>query len=126
MATIVLPAPLRPFAAGRKEVDVSGTTVAEALAGLMDEHPALRQHVFDENDQLRTFVHLFVDGEELDDAAHSQMRLESGARLTLLPSIAGGCTWAWEAVTEVVVEHGGWWVSTSPAAAGYTQKARHA
>ena len=52
MATIVLPAPLRPFAAGRKEVDVGGTTVAEALADLMDEHPALRQHVFDENREL--------------------------------------------------------------------------
>ncbi len=90
MATVILPAPLRPFAAGRKEVDVTGRTVADALGDLMQQHPGLRQHVFDERGELRAFVHLFVDGEELENAAHNPAPLGAETRLTLLPSIAGG------------------------------------
>lgn len=90
MATVILPAPLRPFAAGRKEVDVTGHTVADALGDLMQQHPGLRQHVFDERGELRAFVHLFVDGEEVEDAARNPKPLNAETRLTLLPSIAGG------------------------------------
>jgi molybdopterin converting factor small subunit len=92
MATVILPAPLRPYAAGQKEVSVDGTTVADALSDLTRLHPALRQHVFDERGDLRAFVHLFVDSEELESAAHNQMLLAGDSRLTLLPSIAGGYT----------------------------------
>jgi molybdopterin converting factor small subunit len=90
MATVILPAPLRPYAAGQKEVSVNGTTVADALSDLTGQHPALRQHAFDERGDLRAFVYLFVDGEELESAAHTQISLARGARLTLLPSITGG------------------------------------
>ena len=92
MATVILPAPLRPYAAGQKEVSVDGTTVADALSDLTRLHPALRQHVFDERGDLRAFAHLFVDSEELESAAHNQMLLAGDSRLTLLPSIAGGYT----------------------------------
>jgi sulfur-carrier protein len=90
MAIVNLPAPLRPFAAGRKEVDVTGRTVADALGDLVRQHPGLRQHVFDEHGELRAFVHLFVDGEELVNAVHNPAPLGPETRLTLLPSIAGG------------------------------------
>ncbi|OGO50168.1 MAG: hypothetical protein A2Z30_05170 [Chloroflexi bacterium RBG_16_64_43] len=92
MAMVILPAPLRPYAAGQKEVSVNGSTVADALSDLTRQHPALHQHIFDERGDLRAFVHLFVDGEELESAVHDKVSLASGARLTLLPSIAGGYT----------------------------------
>jgi adenylyltransferase/sulfurtransferase len=95
MATVILPAPLRPFAAGRKEVDVTGQTVADALSDLMQQHPGLRQHVFDEQGELRAFVHLFVDGEELENAAHNPHPLEAETRLTLLPLHRGRLSASW-------------------------------
>src|SRR3989304_3212278 len=39
MATVILPAPLRPYAAGQKEVSVAGTTGAGAPDGLGRRHP---------------------------------------------------------------------------------------
>jgi hypothetical protein len=39
MSLLRLPTPLRPYADGRKEVEVNGATVADALADLARSYP---------------------------------------------------------------------------------------
>lgn len=90
MAIVVLPAPSRPYASGRRNVSVAGKSVREGLSDLLRQHPALSGHLFSEEGALRPFVHLFLDGEEIPQGMEADTILREGSRLLVVPSIAGG------------------------------------
>ena len=90
MATIKLPTPLRPYAAGQAEVLVAGDTVSEALGRLIERYPALRQHLMNGEGELRPFVNLFLGDENIMELQGLATPLKAGDRLLLIPSIAGG------------------------------------
>jgi len=90
MTTIRIPTPLRIYADGQTEVDVQGTNVAEAMHNLTERFPALRPHLFNGDDQLRPFVNLFLNDENIRDLQGLETSLEENDRLMLIPSIAGG------------------------------------
>ena len=90
MATIRLPTPLRPYANGKTEVEVSGGTVSEALESLFTNYPGLRPHLVTKDQQLRPFVNLFLGEDNVNELEGLQTRLQPSHRLMLLPSIAGG------------------------------------
>jgi len=89
MIDIRIPAPLRPYADGQKEIGVSGETIAEALEDLARRYPAMQPHLFDEGGALRPYVNLFLNGQEVGPF-NGGTRLHSGDRLVIVPSIAGG------------------------------------
>ncbi len=90
MATIRIPTPLRSYTNGQSEIPVQGQTVAEALSSLVTIYPALRQHLFDGDNQLRPFVNLFLGEDNVQDLQGIDTPLQQNDRLTLIPSIAGG------------------------------------
>ena len=85
-----IPTPLRPFAGGRAEVPASGETVAAALDALLSEFPDLRPHLLGEDGRPRSFVNLFVNGEDVRGRSGLETRLADGDRLAIVPAIAGG------------------------------------
>lgn len=90
MARIHLPTPLRPYANGAASVDVSGSTVAEALAGLVAAHADLRRHLFDEAGTLRSFVNVYKNEEDIRYLQKGATPIAEGDALSIIPSIAGG------------------------------------
>jgi sulfur-carrier protein len=90
MPKIRIPTPLRPYTGGQTEVAVLGGTVAEAMQDLTTRYPALRQHLFNGDNELRPFVNLFLNEENVRDLQGVETPLEEEDRLTLIPSIAGG------------------------------------
>jgi molybdopterin converting factor small subunit len=90
MPTLRIPAPLRAYTGGKTEIDVEGKTVAEALDSLVAAHPALRQHVFDGRGELRPFVNLFLNSEDVRHLNGLETSLAESDRLMIVPSIAGG------------------------------------
>jgi molybdopterin converting factor small subunit len=90
MASIRLPTPLRPYASGQTEVEVTGATVSEALDSLFNHYPALRPHLVTHDNQLRPFVNLFLGEDNVNELEGLQTPLQASDRLMLLPSIAGG------------------------------------
>ena len=46
-------------------VQVEGETVAEAMESLIEQHPDLRQHLFNGKDELRPFVNLYLNSEDI-------------------------------------------------------------
>lgn len=90
MPTLRIPAPLRPYAGGQGEFSVQGQTVAEALNDVVSRHPALRQHLFSEDGELRAFVNLFLNNEDIRHLQGIQTPLADQDKLILIPSIAGG------------------------------------
>lgn len=89
MTTIRIPTPLRPYSGGAGVVTVDGATVGEALDSLTQQHPQLRNHLF-EGDQLRSFVNIYLNKEDVRGLQGPQTEIKSGDTLMIIPSIAGG------------------------------------
>lgn len=90
MPVIKIPSPLRTYTDGISEVKVQGNTVAHALKDLVEQHPALRPHLFNGNGQLRPFVNLFLNNEDIRHLGGLEMPLKKDDRLMIVPSVAGG------------------------------------
>jgi len=90
MPTIKIPTPLRSYTNGNVEVAVRGHTVREAMGSLVEEFPALKVHLFKDDDNLRPFVNLFLGEDNIRDLQGMATSLSEDSRLVLIPSIAGG------------------------------------
>ncbi len=90
MTTLKIPTPLRYYTDGQAEVAVSGSTVAVAMRDLVGQYPALEQHLYNGNGELRAFVNLFLGENNIKDLQGLETPLTEGDTLRLIPSIAGG------------------------------------
>ena len=89
MPSIKIPTPLRAYTGGENKVEVQGTTVGEALENLVEQHPDLKQHLY-EGEELRKFVNIFLDDEDVRFLDGTDTELEADDNLRIIPSIAGG------------------------------------
>lgn len=89
MSVIKIPTPLRMYAGGNAEVEVTGETVGEALSALVTQYPDLKTHLYN-GDQLRNFVNVFLGEEDIRYRDGLETPLEAGENLRIIPSIAGG------------------------------------
>lgn len=87
---VEIPTPLRRFTGEQAVVDVAGGDVATALAHLVLQHPELRPHLYGADGELRSFVNVFKNDENVRDLARGATPLAAGDTLTIIPSIAGG------------------------------------
>jgi len=87
---ILIPSALRRIARSGDSVDVEARTVGEALARLIDLHPDLGQHLYDEHGKLRSFVNVYVNDEDIRYLAQNDTPLSAGDVVSIVPSIAGG------------------------------------
>lgn len=90
MPTIRIPTPLRPFTGGAPEVAITGATVADAMHDLTAQHPQLQQHLYGADGELRAFVNIFLESEDVRHLQGTATPLPAGARLRIVPSVAGG------------------------------------
>jgi molybdopterin converting factor small subunit len=90
MVILKVPTPLRSYTQGENEIPVQGSNVAEAMQDLIEQHPSLRPHLFNSNGELRPFVNLFLNDENIRDLQGVKTPLHEGDLLKLIPSIAGG------------------------------------
>jgi len=89
-AVIRLPAPLRPYADGQAEVVVAVGTAGGALRELVERYPLLRRHLFADDGELRAFVNVFVNEDDIRHVAGEATAVEPGDVVLIVPSIAGG------------------------------------
>ena len=88
--TIEIPTAFRRFTDGAPKVDCSAGTVAEALDALTKRFPALSRHVRDESGQIRQFLNIYLNEEDIRFLGGESCSLREGDRVLLVPSIAGG------------------------------------
>lgn len=89
MAYIKIPTPLRQYTGNQAEVAIRGATVDEALRDLVARYPALAPHLY-EGDDLRSFVNIFLEDEDIRFLQDLATPLSEDARLRIIPAIAGG------------------------------------
>jgi molybdopterin synthase sulfur carrier subunit len=90
MTELRIPTPLRQYTDGVKQIDVQADTVGQAVEHLAQTYPALRTHLFSEAGELRAFVNLFLNDEDVRFLQGKDTPLKDGDKLMIVPSIAGG------------------------------------
>ncbi|HUI50215.1 MAG TPA: MoaD/ThiS family protein, partial [Terriglobales bacterium] len=88
--TIEIPTAFRRFTDGAPKVDSVATTVAEALTELTTKYPGLSRHVRDEQGQIRQFLNVYLNEEDIRFLNGESSTLKDGDKVLLVPSIAGG------------------------------------
>jgi sulfur-carrier protein len=88
--TVKIPTPLRPLAGGKDEVSLSGGTVRQILEGLERECPGIRSRICDDRGDLRRFVNLFLNDEDVRHLQGLDTSLKDGDVISVVPAIAGG------------------------------------
>ncbi len=89
--TIEIPTAFRRFTEGAPKVDCSAATVAEALDQLTSRFPELARHVRDDQGQIRQFLNVYLNEEDIRFLGGESCSLKEGDCVLLVPSIAGGC-----------------------------------
>ena len=88
--TIEIPTAFRRFTEGAPRLESAASSVAEALNELVARFPSLSRHVRDEEGQIRQFLNVYVNEEDIRFLGGEASSLKDGDRVLLVPSIAGG------------------------------------
>jgi molybdopterin converting factor small subunit len=90
MPKIHIPTPLRQYAGKQAAIDVQAGTVADALSGLVAQHPDLRRHLYTEDGKLRAFVNVYLNDEDIRYLQKEATSVAESDTISIVPSIAGG------------------------------------
>ena len=91
MATkIMIPTPLRAYTEKKDSVLLEGRTVGELLAQLTSNYSALRKHLYSDDGNLRSFVNVYVNDEDIRHLQKEQTVVTDKDIVSIIPSIAGG------------------------------------
>jgi molybdopterin converting factor small subunit len=95
MITVAVRVPtiLRAYTQGRSDVSVTvqdGAALADVVAALDRAHPGIAARVLDDSGQIRRFVNVYVDDDDVRFAAGLQTPTPDGARVSVIPAVAGG------------------------------------
>jgi adenylyltransferase/sulfurtransferase len=87
---ILIPTPLRQYTEKNDSVISSGNTVGEVLQNLTSKYPQLQKHLFNERGELRSYVNIYVNDEDIRYIENTGTQLKESDVLSIVPSIAGG------------------------------------
>ncbi len=89
--TVRIPTPLRKLT---NELDTITADESETLAQLIDviegQYPGLKERICDETGELRRFVNVYVNGEDVRFLSGLQTSLDPDAEVSIVPAVAGG------------------------------------
>ena len=81
----------RPYTQGASEVSAEGGTLTEVLDSLDTSYPGIKGRVLDESGELRRFVNVYVDDDDVRFAEGLQTTIKDGGQVSIIPAVAGGC-----------------------------------
>ena len=87
---VLLPVALRHLTGNQDEVDLNGKDVGEVMNELVNRFPELKTHLFNENGQIRNFVNIYLNDEDVRYLDNDQTSVKEGDIISIVPSIAGG------------------------------------
>jgi len=89
--TVRIPTPLRKLTAGADEVSIEGANVGEIIDNLEAAHPGLKERLCDDAGEIRRFVNVYVNDEDVRFMGGRATELKDGDEVSIVPAIAGGC-----------------------------------
>jgi molybdopterin synthase sulfur carrier subunit len=88
--TIQIPTPLRKLTSDQASVEVEPGTVSSAFTQLESRFPGIQERLLDAQGQVRGFVLVYVNDEDIRFLQNKETPLKSGDVVNIQPAIAGG------------------------------------
>lgn len=90
MAKIIIPTPLRKFTENQSVFETKGTTIREAILELTETFSGLKQHLFDANENIRSFIRIYLGDEDINALESVNTKVSENSVISIVPAIAGG------------------------------------
>jgi molybdopterin synthase sulfur carrier subunit len=87
---IRIPTPLRKLTNNEEVVEIAAATIADAIVELQTRFPGIKERLVDDNGQVRRFVNVYVNEEDIRFLKNQQTPLKDGDEISIIPAIAGG------------------------------------
>jgi molybdopterin synthase sulfur carrier subunit len=75
---------------GEGEVQAAGGSVADLIEDLERQYPGLRERLIEEGGEVRRFINIYVNEEDIRFLQGKQTALKDGDQVSIVPAIAGG------------------------------------
>jgi len=85
-----IPTPLRKLTNNEELVEVNAATIGEAITELQSRYPGIGERLVDESGEVRRFVNVYVNEEDIRFLKNKQTPLKDGDEISIIPAIAGG------------------------------------
>lgn len=90
MPTLFIPTPLRKYTSGERIITTETQTVGAALEDLIRRYPEVKPHLYDDDENLRSFIKLYVEDEEVSADEVASKAVDDSTQISIVPAIAGG------------------------------------
>ena len=87
---IRIPTPLRKLTHDEEVVETSAETIGDAITDLEGRYPGLQERLLDDDGQVRRFVNVYVNEEDIRFLQEKETPLKDGDEVSIIPAIAGG------------------------------------
>lgn len=85
-----IPTPLKRLTGEQDVLSVKGKTVGEVIEALIQTYPGLKERLKDEQGELRRFINIYVNNEDIRFIQHLETPVQEGDQISIIPAIAGG------------------------------------
>jgi molybdopterin synthase sulfur carrier subunit len=85
-----IPTPLRKLTKDRDAVQATGATIQDIIDSLETQYPGLKERLCDERGELRRFVNVYLNDEDIRFAQGKSTPVKDGDEISVIPAIAGG------------------------------------
>jgi molybdopterin synthase sulfur carrier subunit len=85
-----IPTPLRRMTNGKDKVEVESSTLGDMVDSLESSYPGLKERLIDENGELRYFVNIYLNGEDVRFLQGLETSTATGDEVSIVPAVAGG------------------------------------
>ncbi|MCH8281252.1 MAG: MoaD family protein [Chloroflexi bacterium] len=85
-----IPTPLRRMTNGEAKVELESSSVGELVEKLDSSYPGFKDRLVDENGDLRYFVNIYLNGEDVRFLQGLETTTNSGDEVSIVPAVAGG------------------------------------
>ena len=89
--TVRIPTPLRKLTNEQDTVIAEQDgTLGQLIDTLEGQFPGLKERLCDETGELRRFVNVYINGEDVRFLSGLETNIEAGAEVSIVPAVAGG------------------------------------
>jgi molybdopterin synthase sulfur carrier subunit len=89
--TVRIPGPMRKITNGADKVQIDGGNLGALIGALDDQFPGMKERLLDENGDLRYFVNLYLNNEDIRFLQGLETSVNEGDEVSIVPAVAGGC-----------------------------------
>ncbi len=88
--TVRIPTPLRRMTNGQDKVEMEESNLSTMIENLDTSYPGVKERLIDENGELRYFVNIYLNGEDVRFLDGLDTTTSAGDEISIVPAVAGG------------------------------------